>query len=385
MKSFLTRYWPPLVVGIVVLATTLIALHPYGFNPTSAFHMDATLAGRHPMPENFVVLRVPAYDGAGYYQIARSIPQVFTPSAWPELASQPPSSYAYQRFLLPLTAWIMSLGQEAALPWAFLLINIASLIGASWIMLRATRRPLYALAIGLCPAAMVGIHFSLAEPLNLLLLTAFFARYLREEKLDTVSILLLCVLTLSREVNILFAGLLGVYTLFRCRWKDCFKLLLPLASFVALHGLIYAIFSEFPFLESADKRDFPGYAIMELVLGWVGYDMYTLSSIALFLGFVLPGTIWALRQNIIMVRMRTWAFLPIGTLAFFLLMFNMPDHIWSSITSIGRVITPIYPLALFLAASQDTKPARLLAVAIIALGLGAGLGLAVIPHPFELA
>lgn len=385
MMRLLARISPPFLVGAVLIAVTALTLKPYDFNPTAIFHLDKTLSSVHELPKGFVVLSVPAYDGAGYYQIARSIPKIANPDRWAGLAALPPSAYAYQRFLLPLLAWTISWGQENALPWAFLFIHIASLIGASAFLLRATGKPLFALAVGLCPAAMVGLHFSVAEPLTLLLLCAFLARYLRNEEIDAFGIVLLCALVLTREVNILFAGLLGVYSLCRGRWADCVRCLAPLAAFLALHTLIYKIFGDLPFLESTGKRDFPGHALFELLIGRVGYDVYTLSSIALFLGFVLPGTLWVLRENVRMIRTKAYAFLPIGALAFFLLMLNMPDHIWSSITSIGRVITPVYPLFLFLAADEDTVIARILAVSTIVLGLVTGVGMALIAHPYTLA
>ncbi len=63
----------------------------------------------------------------------------------------------------------------------------------------------------------------------------------------------------------------------------------------------------------------------------------------------------------------------------------MPDHIVGSITSIGRVITPVYPLLLFLCASRDSRMARILACAILIIGLGAAAGLASVIHPYTLA
>jgi hypothetical protein len=51
-------------------------------------------------------------------------------------------------------------------------------------------------------------------------------------------------------------------------------------------------------------------------------------------------------------------------------------------TSIGRVITPVYPLFLFAAAERDTWIARGLAVIVLILGLATAIGLALSVHPY---
>lgn len=63
----------------------------------------------------------------------------------------------------------------------------------------------------------------------------------------------------------------------------------------------------------------------------------------------------------------------------------MPDHIWGSITSIGRVITPVYPFAMLYAARRNDRMGQWMACAVIGLGLGIGIGLGLIAHPFHVA
>jgi hypothetical protein len=378
--------WPLAVLAAALAAVTLLAIRPYGWNVTSLFHLDRGVADRHAVPAGFVVLEMPGYDGAQYYEMARHMPEMFLSSRWEAVRALPPGAYAYQRFLLPLLAFAVSLGSEAALPYAFVGINVAALLAACVAMLKTfPGKPLYALALTLSPAAMVGMHLVLAEPLTILLLTVFLTRYRAAERLDALGLLMLSLLVLTREVNILFIGLLGLYALVRLRWKDCALLLIPVATFCALHGFIFALFRDVPFLWSADKRGLPGWAILEILLGRKGYNVYTLSSIALFLGFVLPGALWLLKDIGEAARRKSFAFIPLAGLAFFAVMVAMPDHIWSSITSIGRVITPIYPLVLVHAAAKDTLPARVLALSILALGCVAGIGLALIAHPFSIA
>lgn len=375
--------WPLAVLAVILCGVLTLTLKTYEWNPSALFHLDQLTADMHGIPKNMIVLQMPGYDGEQYYQIARKMRDVFDRSHWPLLTNTPTIAYSYQRFLLPLFAFGLSLGHEAWLPYSFLAIQLISLLTIGFLLLKQyPKKPLYALALALCPAALIGLHFSLAEPLTLVLLTTFLLRFQTRNTLRTFDVILLSLFVLTREVNILFIGALLLYLLWSKRWRDAVLLVIPIASFFALHTLIYGIFAEIPFFWSADKRTLPFTAILEILRGLKGYNIYTLSSVALFLGFVLPAFVWS-ALNI--VRRNEDLFLPLASFIFLCLMLAMPDHIWGSITSIGRVITPVYPLVILQAAERDTLGGRLIAVAILLLGLGAGISLALIPHPYILS
>jgi hypothetical protein len=375
----LKRVWPVLLLALILAGIIALTIKPYNWNITSLFHMDEVTSAPRPVPAGFVVMQVPSYDGAQYYQVARNIPLMISPPDWSGVVQKGPGSYAYQRFLLPLTAFILSAGNLAMLPYAFVWINILALLLTCLVVLHWTRKPLYALAVTLCPAAMVALHFTLAEPLTLLLISLFLVRYQSKQRIDTVSMILLSFVVLAREVNVLFVLFLIGYSLLRLRWRDVLLLLVPVASFVALHGLIYGIFGNIPFFVSTGAHNWPGASAMKLVLGTRGYNQYTLSAIALFMAFVIPAIIWILGT---MFKEKRFDVLTLGSLAFFCLMLIMPDYIWGSMTSIGRVITPVYPLFLFAAAERDTWIARGLAVIVLILGLATAIGLALSVHPY---
>jgi len=378
--EFLNRNRHLALLGALLTILMIVLLRPYGWNASALFHMDTVLSEKHSMPHGFVVLDVPAYDGAQYYLVARNIPDMFRPSRWDHLRSVSPTSYGYQRFLLPLTALVLSLGQTGLLPYAFLLINLASLLLAFWIVLHAfPDKPLYAYAVGLCPAAMVGLHFDIAEPLTLFLLTLFLSRFIRSQRLDAVDICILSLAVLTREVNILFAGLLGCYVLCGRQWRDAGLMCIPLVAFLLLHGWIYAIFGEMPFFMSTGKSTLPFQAVYELLTGGYGYDYKTLTSIPLFLLFVFPALGWT---GWLLAKGKDRSFLAVASFLFLLLMCAMPDHIVGSITSIGRVITPVYPLVILLAAKHDASPARALAILALLIGLAPAVTPASAIHPF---
>lgn len=383
MKQNILRYWPVPVLALALFLLLAMNIRPYGWNLAAVFHMDHVLEEAHPMPKNFVILGVPSYDGAQYYQVARNIPILFHPSRWDELQNANPGSYAYQRFLLPLTAYVVSLGRESALPFSFVFTNIAALLLTAFFLLRSNSvRPLYAAALILSPTAAVAMHFTLAEPLTILLITASLLRIEKRGKIDEITLLLLSLLVLAREVNILFVLFLIGHSLLQMRLKDAVKLLIPIGSFFALHTFIYVLFGNIPFLMSTAAHDFPGSAAYDILVGHRGYDRYTLSSVALLLGFVLPALFWVF---IMLFKKRTPELLPFGSLCFLCLMLIMPDYIWGSITSIGRVITPVYPLTILALAQNDKMPARLIALSILLLGIGTSIGLALQVHPFTLA
>lgn len=373
---------PIAAAALGLLAVVCATLLPYGGRPSALFHMDQERATLYGVPQGFVVLDVPGYDGMQYYHMARSLPWLFTAEGRTKLAEAPNLAYSMQRALLPAVASAVALGSVTVLPWAFLLVQITALLGACAALLHARPKAWWAaVALAFCPAAMVGLHFSLAEPLTLALLAAFLVRFERGGRLAALDIALLSGLVLTREINILLPLLVLGERVFRRSWRDVAMLLIPVAAFCLWHGVIYAVFDALPFFLSAEKRTLPFFAIVELLSGARGWDRLTLSSAALFLGFWLPACILACAT----LRRRRCDPLALGTLAFLGVMSMMPDHIWGSITSIGRVITPVYPLALFLAAREGSTLARLLAWSTLALGLAAALGLALQLHPWHLA
>ena len=377
------QYWPVVALLMILIGLLTVTLIPYRGNVTALFHMDREVAarGRYPLPVGFIVLTVPAYDGAQYYQIARSVPQIFT-AEWPAIRSSAPGAYAYQRFLLPVLAWLLTLGQESLLPYAFLLINLGSLLLTAMVLLKKNIKPLYVLAITLSPAATVAMHFSLAEPLTILLLTFFLLRTKKSAALEPLDLLLLSLLVITREVNILFIAFLGAFLLWKQRWHDVFLLIVPLTAFFILHGWIYHVFGSVPFLLSTGNRSLPFSSPLKILLDISGTNRLTLSSIALLLLFVFPALTWTLHE---IIRHRRKDILTIGSFIFLLLMSMMSPNIWGSITSIGRVITPVYPLVLLAASERDTTVTRAIAIGVLLLGIAIAIGLALTAHPFILS
>lgn len=388
----------------VVFGILLITLIPYKGNVTALFHMDTIVANRvERLPSQFVVLQVPSYDGAQYFELATNMPLVLSSEGRAALSSFSTKSYAAQRFLLPFLAFLLSMGRHEALAWSFLIIQLLSLFGAYrvWRII-APQQPIIASAAILGPAAMLGLHFQLAEPLMLFCMSVFLERVIRLEKIDLQSALVLGFIGMTREIGFLFIVGVALWVLLRMAlcmkrqqslggtWKELVFLLIPISMFVLLHAGIYAIFGEMPFFLSTSKVAQPFLVIVQLAIGSYGYTMKTITSLGLLFVFVLPALFMSLKALYMLCTSSVeWAssqlLLVCGSLWFLGIMIFMPDHIWGSITSIGRVITPAYPFVLGLCARTPTPLARMLPMGIILLGVATGLSLAFNTHPFLLS
>jgi hypothetical protein len=371
------------IAGYAVLLTVIVGLTiaPYGWNVSVLLHIDAPMAQEHPVAFGTVVLDVPGYDGMEYFAVAQSLPKMVDASAWPSLrAVSQPGAYAYQRILLPLLVSAASFGQTTWMPTVFFLINIAALLATVGLMLGMKKSPLAAIALGCCPAAMVALHFDLAEPLTLFLVTMALLRRQNRGRVDATTVLCLTLAVLSREINAVFVLGWMLHSLICKRWKEVGLLLLPLAIFTLLQTWIWAIFGIIPFFTSTAKSGLPLAGIISVILQ--DSSTKTISSLALLVLFVLPAIVVVAKD---LMRSRSFPLMESLLLMHLLLMLALPDMIWGAITSIGRVITPVYPLAVLYAADRPSRQMNGILIAILLIGLATALGLARTTHPFTIA
>jgi hypothetical protein len=368
----------------VLASILLLTLKPYDWNITALFHMDTLVSSRDTPPRNFVVLSVPGFDGEQYYEIARHIPMIIRPQGWDNLRSLPPGVYAYQRILLPVTAFLLSAGRERTLPFAFLGINLMSLLLTFTLMRqRSDASPLYALALVLSPAALLGLHFNITEPLTLLLLTLFIGRFEKKQTIDGTGSLLLTLILLSREVNVLLLGFVGIFLLLRRDWKAIPHLILPAVIFCVWQLAMKQIFGTAPFFMNTETHQWPGNGVWTLLTGGYGeINLYSVSALAILFLVILPGILWTARTLLYERKIR---FLPAGALCFLIVMLLLPVETFGSVTGVGRVVTPVYPFLLMEAMEKQSPAGRTIASIILGLGLVSAIGFALIVHPYSLA
>ena len=66
-------------------------------------------------------------------------------------------------------------------------------------------------------------------------------------------------------------------------------------------------------------------------------------------------------------------------------MLCMDGHMWGAITSIGLVVTPVYPVYALYAAERDTAVLRKISLVLLVVTLVASAGIASVPHPFRVS
>jgi hypothetical protein len=358
----------------------MLGISHYNWNVSGLLHMDVPFGQEHQVPSGLVLYSDAAYDGMLYYQVARDLPALFTGGT-----TSLDSPYRFQRVLLPLLTYAVTLGHEPLFPFALLGVNIAAVLGTLFLMLRITRKvSVHTLAIVFNPAALIGVLYTLTEPLSIFFLTLFFAVWLkRGQKLDVLSLAALTLSLLARETTVFLIGLLFVWFLWKRQWKQAVLVIIPMVLFTLWQWFLVHRLGAVPFQANGNVIDLPFVGPLSL-LQWLasGLNPVRLSALGLLL-FVLPLCAALLREWLqLRTRIDLLCFLVSG-LAFTMLC--MDKHMWGAITSIGRVVTPFYPVYVLYAAARDTWVERRLSALLIAVSIVAAIGIAAVAHPFVIS
>lgn len=138
------------------------------------------------------------YDGQFAYQIA------INPGDAASFLDIP--AYRYQRILYPLLARLLSLGNDAVVPWMMITINLASLVlgtlATEKILADHGQSRWYALTFGLFTGQMLSLRLDLTEPMAFML--AQWGVFLFDRKRLGWSGLLFALAALTRELTLLF-------------------------------------------------------------------------------------------------------------------------------------------------------------------------------------
>ncbi|MBN1963705.1 MAG: hypothetical protein JW910_03595, partial [Anaerolineae bacterium] len=158
------------------------------------------------------------YDGQFAYYIARD------PLDTPDCLDVP--AYRMQRILLPALGRLLSLGQTALIPWAFVVINLAALVGGTVLLEslliegRASRW--FALSYGLFVGVFMAVRLSTTESLAYGLVIGGIW-LIHKNRLGTGSILL-ALAVLAKETTALFVIGYVLYFALNRRWSDAIRL-----------------------------------------------------------------------------------------------------------------------------------------------------------------
>jgi len=152
------------------------------------------------------------YDGQFYYRLALA-PLSTRMQAFGVNLVHP--AWRMQRILLPLTAYLLSVGQPRLIPAALFSVNLAGLFAIGWLAMRTAREKQFPLAVPLCIAAWPGLLIALThdttEILAAVLLLAGIAAWLARR--PALSAAMFALASLTRETAILVAaGILATQT-----------------------------------------------------------------------------------------------------------------------------------------------------------------------------
>ncbi|MBI5503412.1 MAG: hypothetical protein HY899_01315 [Deltaproteobacteria bacterium] len=375
------------LLGAALALATLAGLgvRGYGGNVSALLHVYRPFGEQFAMPPGTVLYEDGGYDGMHYYQVARSLPALVGAHATGEVPLFD-ETYRYQRILLPAAAFVAAAGSEERLPAAILLINVVAIVATMALFIRATGAvSVHAFALVANPAALIGVLYSLSEPLALLCTTAFLATVLRGKgTLTPAGALLLALALLARETTLLVTLPLAALFVCRCQWRDAALALASLIPAALWQGFLLLRFGSLALERSARTLALPLSGPAALVLDTLREPtLYGLSALAFLLLIALPIALIAIERCF-----REWRSPSVTTVllaSLTLSLFCLHPEIWSVITAVGRVVPALYPVFAFAAAQSDTPRDRAASAAMIVVSGVAAVGVALVRHPFTLS
>lgn len=165
--------------------------------------------------------------------------------------------YRYQRILFPFLVWILTWGNEKAIPVVFVLLNLifACLLTAisAIYALDQGRNSHWSLAIGLYLGFLFSYALNLGHTLEIFLL---FAAIFFIKKNDLLAVLLLVCAILTRETALLFT-LAVLIVAFIQHWRKWYLYLFPLLVFFAWQVFLRWFWKGVPDLTSGENLSIP--------------------------------------------------------------------------------------------------------------------------------
>lgn len=244
------------------------------------------------------------YDGQFGYYIASD------PLGAPDCLDVP--AYRMQRMLLPALGRVLSLGQAAAVPWAFVVINLAALVIGTALLEELLRAEgvsrWYALSYGLFVGVVMAVRLSTTEALAYGLVIAGLWFGQRERLLWAA--IMLALAGLAKETTGLFTAGYLLYLALQRRWRDAVVVgLIVGVPFVLWQIVLYGWLGEFG-VGSGGAKGTPFEIIPYTGVWKIATDGSLLAFVVLGVLLIIPAavlpSVWALWRTIRDVRRGHW-------------------------------------------------------------------------------
>jgi len=205
MSNFESKFRLEIVVIAIFVAFNIWHISLRGiWNPISVIdtlHLSPEVAKAARSLDNNIQSSSKPYDGQYSYVIA--LDPLLNKKTWVPLLDQP--IYRYRRIFYPLLSRILSLNQIKSLPYALLLVNLASFIAGLFIVRKLAQKNKWSSWVGLAFAANTGLIYcvfgSMGEPLGLALGLGGIYSFLEKRLVLSYSLFSLAILT--RETYVL--------------------------------------------------------------------------------------------------------------------------------------------------------------------------------------
>lgn len=333
--------WGPILVALAVyLAFLALILAPYGFNPSALIGLGTAEPLNAPalLPGGLIVFEGIGYDGQHFYHIALSLVRGERPAVPP---------VRVQRIGYPLAAALLSLGQERAIPWALVAVNLLAVGMGTAVFVRLLRRhklnAWWSLLFALNSGQILAVQMDLALPMTIAFTAGAYLCWERRRMGATAALLTAALLT--RESAALFLVPLVAAEALGRRWRDAAVLCLPVAAFLAWQGALRAWLGAGAMEVSAGQLVAPGVgmaAALGAAAASVGQGLAAtarqgsvVAVMALVLG-ALVGSAWCLRRG--------YDAYTGGVLLHALFALCASYDIWEAYASAGRVFAGVFPL-----------------------------------------
>ncbi len=366
----------PVVAALAVyLAFLALVLAPYDFNPSALIGLGTANPLNDPasLPSGLIVFQGIGYDGQHFYHIARSLVRGEQPAVPP---------VRVQRIGYPLAAALLSLGREAAIPWALVAVNLLAIAAGTAVFAHLLRRrnlnPWWSLLFALNSGQILAVQMDLALPM-VMAFTAGAWLYWEKRRTGAAGALLAAAL-LTRESAVLFVIPLVAAELLGRRWRDAALLAASVVPYLAWQAALYLWLGAGGMGVSAGQVVAPGVgmaAALRSAAASIGQGVAAMARqgsvvavVALVLG-ALGVSLWRMRRG--------YDAYTGGVLVHALFAVCASYDIWEAYASAGRVFAGLFPLLVLAYAVRRDRWTLLL------LGASAALAFFTLLRPFVIS